>query len=70
MLIAILTANYDHTRAETRHLCEIHFLLIPDIYTVEENCLFIQTSIDILLKNYYLVDEVKANFTYHALPKT
>ena len=38
-------ANWDDIRTETKHLSEIYFKRNPYIYTAEDNCLFIQTSI-------------------------
>ena len=39
-------ANFDDIRTKTKHLSESYFKRNPDIYTVEDNCLFIQTSIE------------------------
>ena len=38
-------ANSDDIRTKTKHLSELYLKRNPDIYTVEDNCLFIQTSI-------------------------
>ena len=38
-------ANLDDIRTKTKHLSELYFKRSPDIYTVEGNCLFIQTTI-------------------------
>ena len=43
-------ANWDDIRTETKHLSELYFERNPDIYTVEGNCLFIQTSIENLIQ--------------------
>ena len=43
-------ANWDDIRAETKHLGELYFKRNPDIYTFEDNCLFIQTSIENLIQ--------------------
>ena len=42
-------ANWDDIHTETRHLSEI-FYLCPDIYTVEDHCLFVLTSIENLMQ--------------------
>ena len=47
--------NGDDIRTETTHLSELYFKRNPD-YTVEDDCLLIQTSIDNLIKNKYLVE--------------
>ena len=43
-------ANWDDIRTETKHLSELYSKRNPDIYTVEDNCLFIQTSIENLIQ--------------------
>ena len=43
-------ANWADIRTETKHLSELYFKRNPDIYTVEDNCLFIQTSIEDLIQ--------------------
>ena len=43
-------ANWDDICTETKHLSEFYFERNPDIYTVEDNCLFIQTSIETLIQ--------------------
>ena len=43
-------ANWDKIRTETKHLSELYFKRNPDIYTVEDNGLFIQTSIENLIQ--------------------
>ena len=43
-------ANWDAIRTATKHLSELYFKINPDIYTVEDNCLFIQTSIENLIQ--------------------
>ena len=43
-------ANWDDICTETKHLSELYFKRNPDIYTVEDNCLFIQTSIENLIQ--------------------
>ena len=49
-------ANWDDIRIETKHLSESYLKRNPGIYTVEDNYLFIQTSIESLIKNLYLID--------------
>ena len=43
-------ANWDDIRTGSKHLREINFTRNPDIYTIEENSLFIQTSIENLVQ--------------------
>ena len=43
-------ANWDGIHAETKHLSELYLRRNPDNYTVEDNCLFIQTSIENLIQ--------------------
>ena len=45
-------ANWDDICTETKHLSELYFKRNPDIYTVEDNCLFIQTSIENLIQTF------------------
>ena len=43
-------ANWDDIRTKTKHLSGSYFKRNPDIYTVEDNCLFIQISIENLIQ--------------------
>ena len=43
-------ANWDDIHTETMHLSESYLKRNPDIYTVEDNCLFILTSIENLMQ--------------------
>ena len=43
-------ANLDDIRTESKHLSELCFKRNTDIYTVEDNCLFIQASIENLIQ--------------------
>ena len=45
-------ANWNDIRTETKHLSELYLKRNPDIYTVEDNCLFIQTSIENLMQTF------------------
>ena len=42
--------NWDGIRSETKHLSELYSKRNLDIYTVEDNCVFIQTSIENLIQ--------------------
>ena len=56
-------ANWDDIRTETKHLSELYFKRNRDIYTVEDNCLFIQTSIENLIRT--LVPSRLSNDIFH-----
>ena len=43
-------ANWDDIRTETKHLSELCLRRNPDIYTVEDDCLFIQTSFENMMQ--------------------
>ena len=43
-------ANWDDICTETKHLSELCFKRNPNIYTVEDNCLFIQILIENLIQ--------------------
>ena len=43
-------ANWDDIHTEAKHLSELCLKTNPEIYTVEDNCLFIQTSIENLIQ--------------------
>ena len=43
-------ASWDNIRTKTKHFNELYFKRNPDIYTVDDNYLFIQTSIENLFK--------------------
>ena len=45
-------ANWDNIRTKTKHLSKLYFNRNPDIYSVEDNCLFIQTSIENLIQTF------------------
>ena len=45
-------ANLDDIRTETKHLSKLYIKRNPDICTVEDNCLFIQTSSENLMQTF------------------
>ena len=49
-------AIWDDICTETEHISELYFKRYLDIYTIEDDCLFIQTSIENQIKKWYLVD--------------
>ena len=55
-------ANWDDIRTETRRLSESYFERNLDINTVEDNCLFIQTSFENLIQKLVLSRLSKSKF--------
>ena len=60
-------ANCDDICTKIKHLSESNFKRNPDIYTVEGNCLFIQTSIENMIQKLVPSRLIKANSIYHGL---
>ena len=55
-------ANWDYIHTETKHLSESYFKKKRDIYTVEDNCPFIQTSIENLIQTLVSSRRSKGKF--------
>ena len=55
-------ANWDDIHRKNKHLSELYFKRNPDIYSVENNCLFIQTSIENQIQSLVPSRLSKCNF--------